>query len=90
VLGRQLSRMVSDYLHTQIQSLASSDSGSRSFFGASVNAPPSVRKTILYLLSGALLVGAPVLILTKYVVPSMMALLYWMWGNVVGVALPKL
>lgn len=85
-----MSKMVSDYLHTQIQALTSSESSSRSFFGTSVSAPPSIRKTVLYLLSGALLIGAPVLILTKYVVPSLVAVLYWMWSVVMGVGMPKL
>lgn len=51
-------------------------------FGAP--APPSIRKTVLYFLTGALLVGAPVLILTKYVYPAIAAVLYWLWSGFSG------
>lgn len=81
-LGRQMSKMISDYLHTQIQELTrrgDDQQQASGFFGSSVNAPPSIRKTVLYLLSGALLVGAPVAVLAKYVFPAFFAVLQWMW-----------
>ncbi len=91
VLGRQVAKMIADYLHSQIQAMTAT-SETKSFFGTTVNAPPSIRKTVLYLLSGALLVGLPVLVLTKYILPAALFLLKWMWSvvNVIPIMKAKL
>lgn len=83
-LGLDLSQVVSDYLHAKISGFGSSAQSS-GFFG-SKDAPPSIRKTVLYLLSGALLVGIPIAILTHYVLPAFMTVLTWMWRSATVVA----
>lgn len=69
--SRHVARMVSEYLRSEIARLTSLSGGSA----------PSIRKTLLYFLSGALLVGAPIVVLTKYVWPAFFAVLMWMWNS---------
>lgn len=74
--SRHVTQMVSSYLRSEIARFTSLSAGTA----------PSVRKTFLYFLTGALLVGAPIVVLTKYVLPAFMAVLAWFWsaGHAIG------
>ena len=76
-LGGQVSEMLADYLHARISGFGPKQQGGG--FWGSKDAPPSIRKTVLYLLSGALLVGIPIAILTRFIMPAFVAVLAWMY-----------
>merc|ERR1711916_101171 len=78
-MGQEATQLLTDYLHAQISGFGQQQR-TGGFFG-SRNAPPSIRKAVLYLLSGALLVGIPVAILLRFILPAIMAVLMWFYNT---------
>jgi hypothetical protein len=68
--SRHFSHVLTSYVRSEIARLSSLSAGTA----------PSIRKTFLYFLSGALLVGAPIIVMTHYLFPAFWSVLVWFWG----------